>query len=71
MAHDPRLALQQFIASLEKHFEAVATRRGPEDPSVEQAYFQLEDAFLNYEESLGDAYEEYLPMGLAEEDEED
>jgi hypothetical protein len=68
MAQDPRMALRQFIASLEKHFEAVATRRGPEDPSVEQAYFQLEDSFLNYEESLEEAFDEYLPFKQEEED---
>jgi len=48
MAQDPRFALQQFIASLERHFEAVSARRGEDDPAVEQAYYQLEDAFLNY-----------------------
>ncbi|MEY4993844.1 MAG: hypothetical protein RIS82_966 [Actinomycetota bacterium] len=70
MAQDARLALQQFIASLERHFEAVSARRGQDDPTVEQAYFQLEDAFLNYEEALGEAFEEYLPIGLAEEESE-
>ena len=68
MATEPRFALQQFIASLERHFEAVSARRGEEDPSVEQAYYQLEDAFLNYEEALGESFEEYLPISLAEED---
>ena len=68
MATDPRFALQQFIASLERHFEAVSSRRGEEDPAVEQAYYQLEDAFLNYEEALGENFEEYLPISLAEED---
>jgi hypothetical protein len=68
MAQDARLALRQFIAALERHFEAVATRRSSEDPAVEQAYFQLEDAFLNYEEALGESYEEYLPIALAEEE---
>ena len=29
---------------------------------------QLEDAFLNYEEALGESFEEYLPISLAEED---
>ncbi|MEY3846555.1 MAG: hypothetical protein RJA66_822 [Actinomycetota bacterium] len=68
MATDPRFALQQFIASLERHFEAVSARRGEEDPAAEQAYYQLEDAFLNYEEALGEQFEEYLPISLAEED---
>ena len=57
MAQDARIALQQFIASLERHFEAIASRRGAEDPAVEQAYFQVEDAFLNYEEALNEKYD--------------
>lgn len=68
MAQDPRVALQQFIASLERHFEAVSSKRGADDPAVEQAYFQVEDAFLNYEEALAENYEEYLPIGLDEEE---
>jgi hypothetical protein len=68
MATDPRFALQKFIASLERHFEAVSARRGEDDPAVEQAYYQVEDAFLNYEEALGEQFEEYLPISLAEED---
>lgn len=68
MAQDARFALRQFIAALEKHFEAVATRRGPEDPSVEQAYYQIEDALLNYEDALWETYEEELPVVIREED---
>lgn len=68
MAQDARFALRQFIAALEKHLEAVATRRGPEDPSVEQAYYQIEDALLNYEDALWENYEEELPVVLREED---
>jgi hypothetical protein len=68
MATDPRNALTQLIASLEKHFEAVSARRGEQDSSVEQAYFQVEDAFLNYEEALNNEYGEYLPISLAEDE---
>jgi hypothetical protein len=46
----------------------VASRRGANDPAVEQAYYQVEDSFLNYEEALGEKYEEYLPISLAEEE---
>ena len=68
MALEPRLALQQLVAALEKHLEAVVARRGPEDSSVEQAYFQVEDAFLNYEEALSENFEEFLPIELAEDE---
>jgi len=35
---------------------------------VEQAYIQVEDAFLGYEEALAAKYDEYLPIELAEEE---
>lgn len=68
MTSDSRNALGQLIAALEKHYEAVSSKRGEEDSSVEQAYYQLEDAFLNYEEALGNQHSEYLPFSLAEDD---
>jgi hypothetical protein len=68
MATDPRNALTQLIASFEKHFEAANSKRGEEDSSVEQAYYQLEDAFLNYEEALSTELGEFLPFTLAEDD---
>ena len=68
MATDPRNALTQLIASLEKHYEAASSKRGEEDSSVEQAYYQLEDAFLNYEEALSTEHGEFLPFTLAEDD---
>ena len=66
MAKDTRLALQQFANALERHLEAVSTRRGEDDPAVEQAYDRLQEAFLDYEEALQDNFNEYLPFELAE-----
>jgi hypothetical protein len=68
MATEPRLALTQFVAALEKHFEAIAARRGDGDSSIERAYDNLEDAFVNYEEALTEEYGEFLPIAIAEED---
>jgi hypothetical protein len=68
MSQELRPALEQFIAALEKHFEAVTSNRGEGDPSVERAYYQVEDAFLSYEEALSENYGEYLPISLAEDD---
>ena len=68
MTTDPRITLSQLIAALEKHYEAVSSKRGEEDSSVEQAYYQLEDAFLNYEEALGSELGEFLPFTLVEDD---
>lgn len=69
MAQDPRLALAQLMAAFERHLEVVSSKRNEDDASVEQAYYQLEDAFLNYEEALGERYGEYLPIALAEDEE--
>jgi hypothetical protein len=69
MALDPRLALQQFIAALERHHEAVASRRGEDDPAVENAYELLKNAFLDYEEALEAAHGEWLPFEEAEDSE--
>ena len=68
MATDPRTALSQLIAAFERHFDAVSSKRGDEYSSTEQAYYQLDDAFLNYEEALGTEHGEFLPFTLAEED---
>lgn len=66
MAQEPRIALQQFIAALERHFEAMTSKHANDDPAVTQTYYQLEDAFLNYEESVGEKFEELLPFELAD-----
>ncbi len=68
MAKDSRIALQHFIAALENHHSALAQRRGEEDTSVSRAYELLETAFLDYEESIQDAFEELLPFELAEDE---
>lgn len=69
MAKDSRVALQHFIAALENHLSAVSVQRGSNDSNVERAYLLLQEAFLDYEESLQENYEEYLPFELAEDEE--
>lgn len=68
MAKDPRLTLQQFIGALERHLEAVSSRRGEDDPAVVHAYERLQEAFLDYEEALDEGFSEYLPFELAEDE---
>ena len=68
MAHDARNSLNQFVAALERHFEAASTGRGSDDPAVLASYEHLKTAFLDYEESLSDQFGEILPMELAEDD---
>lgn len=69
MATEPRLALQQFIAALERHHEAVSMRRSDDDPAVEHAYTLLKNAFLDYEEALESSFGEWLPFEEADDGE--
>lgn len=71
MTVDPRAALDRFVAALEAHFAAVASRRGDEDSSVDDAYDVLADALDVYDEALGNTYGEALPFVLADDDDED
>lgn len=61
-------ALRRLVGALERHLDAVATKRDGAEQIVEQAYAQVEDAFLGYEEALANAYDEYLPLELAEDE---
>ena len=70
MATEPRLALQQLIAALERHFEAMSSKRSENDPAVSHAYEVLKDSFLDYEEAVDERFEEWLPFELADNEEE-
>lgn len=70
MAKEPRIALQQLIAALERHFEAMASKHREDDPAVDHAYEVLKDAFLDYEEAVDEKFEEWLPFELADNEEE-
>ena len=71
MTVDPRAALDRLIAALEAHFNAVASRRGEDDPGVDDAYDVLADAFEAYDDALGTVYSEATPFYLAEEDDDE
>lgn len=70
MSRQPREALQQFIAAIERHFEAMSSRHGGSDAAVNHAYEALKDAFLDYEEAVDETFEEWLPFELADNEEE-
>lgn len=70
MAIDPRAALDRLIAALEAHYTAVATRRGEDDPAVDDAYDVLADAFEVYDEALEQHHGESTPFVLDEDDDE-
>ncbi|MGF1661992.1 MAG: primosomal protein [Kineosporiaceae bacterium] len=71
MADDPRAALDQFIAALERHFAAASQRRSELDPAVVEAYDALAAAFERYDEALFTAHDEVTPFVLSEEEDED
>ncbi|MFC8597352.1 primosomal protein [Isoptericola sp. NPDC057191] len=64
MTADPRAALDRFVAALEAHYHAVSTRRGDDDPAVDDAYEVLADAFEVYEDALAQVYSEVTPFFL-------
>jgi hypothetical protein len=69
MAEDARKTLNGLVAALERHFEAISSGRGADDPAVGAAYEHLKGAFMDYEEAISDQFAEVLPMELAEDDE--
>ncbi|GAA1870746.1 primosomal protein [Myceligenerans crystallogenes] len=71
MTVDPRAALDRLVAALEAHYNAVATRRGDDDPAVDDAYDVLADAYEVYEDALATQFGEVTPFYLAEDLDED
>jgi hypothetical protein len=64
MTVDPRAALANLAASLERHLEASASRRGENDPTVIAAYQDVADAFERYDDALLEAYGEVTPLEI-------
>lgn len=71
MTVDPRAALDRLLAALEAHYHAVVSRRGEDDPAVDDAYDVLADAFEVYDDALGTVHGEATPFYLAEEENDD
>jgi pyruvate/2-oxoacid:ferredoxin oxidoreductase alpha subunit len=64
MTVDPRSALEQLIAALERHFEAANASRDPDHPMVMAAAQDLAEAFDDYDEALYDATEVATPLAI-------
>lgn len=62
MTHNSRDALRHLIDAFEEHLEAVASRRGPDDAAVDEAYEALAESFERYEIALDVEYGESLPV---------
>jgi len=71
MTADPRAALATLAASLERHLEASASRRGENDPTVVAAYQDVADAFDLYDDALLEAFGEVTPLVIYNGDDED
>lgn len=71
MSTDPRVALSVLTGCLEEHLSAVAAKRGAQDASISSAFLAVADAFEEYEDALYEAYEEYLPLSVVEESDDD
>ncbi|GAA5229047.1 hypothetical protein [Paeniglutamicibacter antarcticus] len=68
MSTDPRVALSVLISCLEEHLSAVAAKRGTADASISSAFLAVADAYEEYEDALYESYEEFLPLTVADED---
>ena len=62
MHEDSALALRQFVAALERHLDACASKRPGSDQEIQEAYDQVANAFEKYEDVLESQYQEYLPI---------
>jgi hypothetical protein len=71
MTADPRAALDRLLAALEAHYNAIVSRRAEDDPSVDDAYDVLADAFDVYDEALAEVHGEALPFYLSDDDGDD
>ena len=73
MTADPRAALASLTATLERHLEASAQRRGENDPTVVAAYQDVAEAFERYDDALLEAYGEVTPLEIysGEDDDDD
>jgi hypothetical protein len=73
MTADPRAALANLTATLERHLEASAQRRGENDPTVVAAYQDVADAFELYDDALLESYGEVTPLEIysGEDDDDD
>jgi hypothetical protein len=68
MAEDARKTLNGLVAAMERHYEAISSGRGTDDPAVISAYEHLKSSFMDYEEAISDQFGEVLPMELAEDE---
>ncbi|MEO8555185.1 MAG: hypothetical protein ABI474_00830 [Actinomycetota bacterium] len=71
MTADPRAALANLTAALERHLEASFSRRGENDPTVVAAYQDVADAFDFYDDALLEAYGEVTPLVIYNGDDEE
>jgi len=71
MNADPRAALANLTASLERHLEASASRRGENDPTVVAAFQAVAEAFDLYDDALLEAYGEVTPLEIYSDDVDD
>ncbi|RKS67945.1 hypothetical protein CLV35_3851 [Motilibacter peucedani] len=66
---DVRTAARAFVTAFDRHLRTVETRSGEADPRVAEAFGELRTAFLDYEDTLYDVYDEVVPFEVVEDDE--
>lgn len=71
MSNESRAALAALTNALEEHLTAIVNRRGEHDPTIDNAYVAVANAFERYEETLFDDYEEVTPLEVFLDEEDD
>ncbi|MDO5738597.1 MAG: hypothetical protein Q4P07_00440 [Ornithinimicrobium sp.] len=71
MTADPRAALSDLVAALERHLETAAGSRDDDDPHVAQAYDRIAETFTVYADALVEAYDEEIPLDVYDDSDDD
>lgn len=71
MTSNPRAALRDLVAALERHLEMAADSPDKDDPKLIAAYQRIANAFVDYDDALLEVYGEVTPLDVYREDDDD
>ncbi len=71
MTSNPRAALRDLVAALERHLEMAADSPDKDDPNLIAAYQRIANAFVDYDDALLEVYGEVTPLDVYREDDDD
>ncbi len=71
MTSNPRAALRDLVAALERHLEMAADSPDKDDPKLIAAYQRIANAFVDYDDALLEVYGEVTPLDVYREDDDE